>query len=208
MKAHPALSRGTLFLKWSLNHKRLRTKYKANYSWINTFLWVLPGFCFFAWLEMKIHACLRSRTRLFGMMLKRERWMRPAVCLWNMSGIQAGSGVEDYGRATTKQTSALILPRNRIPLRHHINYSTMRSSLAGGWGGVLKMLQHSHISQPHSLPTIQACGAGQASKTGVHSTTISPSEKVKRGSDSKRLLGWWWGGPFPLYAHSALLSLS
>lgn len=63
-------------------------------------------------------------------------------------------------------------------------------------GGVAEdaPVKAAHISQPHTLPTIQACGAGRASKTGVRSTTIFPQQEGQEGLMQQKAAGG--EGPF------------
>lgn len=67
-----------------------------------------------------------------------------------------------------------------IPLSHHIKYSTARSSLAGGLTGSGNTedasVKAAGFSQPSTLPSTQACGAGRASEP-QSSTTICPHQE-------------------------------
>lgn len=91
---------------------------------------------------------------------------------------------EDHGRAATCTallSSALILHRpasrsaaiSSIPQRGPV----WQEGLTGSGNTEDAPVKAAGFSQPHTLPTIQACGAGRASKPTVLSTTIFPHQE-------------------------------
>lgn len=81
-----------------------------------------------------------------------------------------------------QSTSALCFDpaQTCIPLSHHIKYSTTWSSLAGGLTGSGNTedapVKAAGFSQPSTLPSTQACGAGRALEP-QSSTTICPHQE-------------------------------
>lgn len=179
---------------------------KQNNSWINTFLWVLSGFVFLlCWRWKYTHACNLGQGYLVWRLKESDGWgLVFAYEIWLESRLAVELRImAEQQQSRALVSSALILPRpasrsatiSSIPQRGPVWQGVV---VVGGGGGVIEdaPVKAAHISQPHTLPTIQACGAGRASKTSVCSTTIFPQQRRSRGAQTAK---GCWGGPLSLH---------
>lgn len=191
MKAYPTLSGdgGALFLKWALNHKRLRTEYKAKSQ--------LDKYTLCTCLDFSFCLVGGENTQMPAFWViwynaeKKDGWVwsLPVKYEWN-PGWQWRWGLW----LSNNKAEHFCPPLWSCPDLHSAQppyqVSTMRSSLAMV-GGVIEdvPVEAAHISQQHTLPPIQACGSWQASKTNVHSTTIIPQQEGQEGLRQQKLAG-------------------